>query len=196
MGPFRNGGLTTWQQEFWRPSSRSASLLTSLRLNFDSWTLNTYGPLHAVAGTDIQQVNFHVDVRGDHATLIRNIGARGTVLLKNVNNALPLNKPKFLAVIRDDAGPNLLQIITISMRNYCAWDNNCQVFVRDLYRHICECPSAVTSFIFLGSKHISCRVSVTYAWSPLVSLLQEELAWFPSHFSSSVCLQESLPCSI
>jgi beta-glucosidase len=77
-------------------------------INFDSWTLNTYGPLHAVAGTDIQQVNFHVDVRGNHAALIRNIGARGTVLLKNVNNALPLNKPKFLAVIGDDAGPNSL----------------------------------------------------------------------------------------
>jgi beta-glucosidase-like glycosyl hydrolase len=77
-------------------------------INFDSWTLNTYGPLHASVGSDIQQVNFHVDVRGDHATLIRNIGARGTVLLKNSNNALPLNKPKFVAVIGEDAGPNVL----------------------------------------------------------------------------------------
>jgi hypothetical protein len=76
-------------------------------INFDSWTLDTYGPLHAAVGADIQQVNFHVDVRGDHASVIRNIGARGTVLLKNTNNALPLSKPKFLAVIGEDAGPNL-----------------------------------------------------------------------------------------
>ena len=77
-------------------------------INFDSWTLNTYGPLHASIGSDIQQVNFHVDVRGDHAALIRDIGARGTVLLKNSNNTLPLNKPKFVAVIGEDAGPNML----------------------------------------------------------------------------------------
>lgn len=77
-------------------------------INFDSWTLDTYGPLHYAVGQDIQQVNFHVDVRGDHASLIRDIGARSTVLLKNTNNALPLSKPKFLAVIGEDAGPNLL----------------------------------------------------------------------------------------
>lgn len=76
-------------------------------INFDSWTLDTYGPLHASVGANIQQVNWHVDVRGDHASLIRNIGARSTVLLKNLNNALPLSKPKFVAVIGDDAGPNL-----------------------------------------------------------------------------------------
>ncbi|KAG4436170.1 hypothetical protein IFR05_008330 [Cadophora sp. M221] len=76
-------------------------------INFDSWTLNTFGPLHASVGANIQQVNWHVDVRGHHASLIRDIGARATVLLKNVDNTLPLNKPKFLAVIGDDAGPNI-----------------------------------------------------------------------------------------
>jgi beta-glucosidase len=76
-------------------------------INFDSWTLDTYGPLHASIGANVQQVNWHVDVRGDHASLIRNIGARSTVLLKNLNNALPLSKPKFVAVIGEDAGPNL-----------------------------------------------------------------------------------------
>jgi beta-glucosidase len=75
-------------------------------INFDSWTLNTFGPLYATANSGFQQINFHVDVRSDHASLIRNIGARGTVLLKNLNNALPLKKPKFVAVIGEDAGPN------------------------------------------------------------------------------------------
>lgn len=73
-------------------------------INFNSFTLETYGPVHASVGGDIQQVNWHVDVRGDHASVIRNIGARATVLLKNVNNALPLSKPKFVAVIGEDAG--------------------------------------------------------------------------------------------
>lgn len=75
-------------------------------INFNSWTADTIGPLHASVGANIQQVNFHVDVRRDHDILIRNIGARATVLLKNINNALPLKKPKFLAVIGEDAGPN------------------------------------------------------------------------------------------
>lgn len=75
-------------------------------INFNSWTSDTIGPLHASVGKNIQQVNFHVDVRRDHDILIRNIGARATVLLKNTNNALPLKKPKFLAVIGEDAGPN------------------------------------------------------------------------------------------
>lgn len=43
--------------------------------------------------------------------LIREIGAAGTVLLKNTNGALPLKKPKSLAIIGTDAkvsplGPN------------------------------------------------------------------------------------------
>ncbi|OAA56347.1 beta-glucosidase 1 precursor [Niveomyces insectorum RCEF 264] len=75
-------------------------------INFDSWTLDTYGPVHFAAGVGNQQINMHVDVRGEHAQIIREIGAKGTVLLKNVGNTLPLNKPKFLAVIGDDAGPN------------------------------------------------------------------------------------------
>jgi len=76
-------------------------------INFDSWSSATYGPLHASVGENIQQINFHVDVRRDHGDLIRNIGSRATVLLKNTNNALPLKKPKFVAVIGQDAGPNL-----------------------------------------------------------------------------------------
>ncbi|PQE12947.1 beta-glucosidase 1 precursor protein [Rutstroemia sp. NJR-2017a BBW] len=75
-------------------------------INFSSWTLDTYGPVHYAAQKDVQQINFHVDVRGDHGALIRNIAARSTVLLKNTNNALPLSKPKFVAVIGEDAGPN------------------------------------------------------------------------------------------
>lgn len=45
-----------------------------------------------------------VDVRDDHAELIREIGSAGTVLLKNTNNALPLKSPKNIGVFGNDAG--------------------------------------------------------------------------------------------
>lgn len=76
-------------------------------INFSSWTLDTYGPVHYAVSQGYQQINQHVDVRGEHASLIREIGAKATVLLKNTNNTLPLSKPKFVAVIGEDAGPNL-----------------------------------------------------------------------------------------
>lgn len=44
-----------------------------------------------------------VDVRGDHSRLIREIGAAGTVLVKNVGGALPFGKPRFLNVYGYDA---------------------------------------------------------------------------------------------
>ncbi|KAF2847011.1 glycoside hydrolase family 3 protein [Plenodomus tracheiphilus IPT5] len=43
------------------------------------------------------------DVRGNHAELIRRHGAAGSVLLKNVNGALPLKNPKNVAVFGNDA---------------------------------------------------------------------------------------------
>ncbi|KAF2124987.1 glycoside hydrolase family 3 protein [Dothidotthia symphoricarpi CBS 119687] len=43
------------------------------------------------------------DVRGNHAELIRRHGAEASVLLKNVNGALPLKAPKNIAVFGNDA---------------------------------------------------------------------------------------------
>ncbi|KAH6849656.1 glycosyl hydrolase family 3 N terminal domain-containing protein [Chaetomium sp. MPI-CAGE-AT-0009] len=74
-------------------------------INFSFWTLDTYGPVHWVAKQGYQEINSHVDVREDHGKLIREIAAKGTVLLKN-SGSLPLKKPKFVAVIGEDAGPN------------------------------------------------------------------------------------------
>lgn len=44
------------------------------------------------------------DVRGDHASLIRKIGAAGTVLLKNVNNTLPLKNASNIGIFGNSAG--------------------------------------------------------------------------------------------
>ncbi|KAF5695644.1 glycosyl hydrolase family 3 N terminal domain-containing protein [Fusarium denticulatum] len=51
------------------------------------------------------------DVRGDHASLIRKIGADGIVLLKNLNNTLPLEAPKNLGIFGNDASPLINGIV-------------------------------------------------------------------------------------
>jgi hypothetical protein len=61
-------------------------------VNFDTFKPN--GPLDE-----------HVNVQGNHAEIIRKVGAASTILLKNENGTLPLRKPRTLAMIGSDAGP-------------------------------------------------------------------------------------------
>ncbi|KAK9235318.1 glycosyl hydrolase family 3 N terminal domain-containing protein [Lipomyces kononenkoae] len=80
-----------------------------LRQNID------YPPIDPESG-DINSLGVHpyldtfkfgpanVDVRGTHAQLIRELGAAGTVLLKNIDGTLPLNAPKTIGVFGNDAG--------------------------------------------------------------------------------------------
>ncbi|KAF4999497.1 hypothetical protein FGRMN_2426 [Fusarium graminum] len=74
-------------------------------INFSSWTRDTFGFLQTYAQENLEKVNHGVNVMHDHKKHIREAGAKGSVLLKNTGS-LPLNKPKFLAVIGEDAGPN------------------------------------------------------------------------------------------
>ncbi|EIW56948.1 beta-glucosidase [Trametes versicolor FP-101664 SS1] len=50
--------------------------------------------------------NAHVDVQADHYKIVREIGAAGSVLLKNTDSALPLKKPRSIALIGNDSGPS------------------------------------------------------------------------------------------
>ena len=80
---------------------------TSVPVNFDSWTLDTFGYQHYFVKEAYGLINEHVDVRAEHGSLIRRIGSASTVLLKNTNNALPLTgKEKLTAVFGEDAGGN------------------------------------------------------------------------------------------
>ena len=49
------------------------------------------------------QKHIPVNVQDDHSELIREIGAAGTILVKNTNNTLPFGNPKFLSVYGYDA---------------------------------------------------------------------------------------------
>jgi beta-glucosidase len=76
-------------------------------INFDSWTLDTYGYEHWAANQGYGVINEHVDVRGNHAQIIRQIGSASAVLLKNVDGALPLTgKEQLVGVFGEDAGSN------------------------------------------------------------------------------------------
>ncbi|KAI0023941.1 glycoside hydrolase family 3 protein [Xylariomycetidae sp. FL0641] len=79
---------------------------TQIDINYSSWTNETVGPQYWAAKMGNTTVNEHVNVQGDHAALIREIGAKSVVLLKNTNNVLPLVDPGSIAAIGEDAGDN------------------------------------------------------------------------------------------
>jgi hypothetical protein len=64
--------------------------------NFDAWF-----PLDDTK-------NGHVDVRDDHWKVVRDIATASIVLLKNTGDALPLNKPRSIALFGSDAAPPTL----------------------------------------------------------------------------------------
>jgi beta-glucosidase len=72
--------------------------------NFNSWTYEEYGYQSFYSKRNYKRVNQNVDVRADHANIIHEVAAKSTVLLKNVDGALPLRKPKQIAVFGSDAG--------------------------------------------------------------------------------------------
>lgn len=74
--------------------------------NFNSWSPETFGYKIAASQSNYGQINFHVDVQGDHKKDIREMGAKSTVLLKNSKQTLPMKKPKSIAVIGEDAHDN------------------------------------------------------------------------------------------
>ncbi|EPS37355.1 hypothetical protein H072_8969 [Dactylellina haptotyla CBS 200.50] len=74
-------------------------------VNLDSWTTDVYGFENWFAKENYRIVNGNVDVRGTHATLIREVAAKGTVLLKN-NGSLPLGRVRQIAVFGSDATDN------------------------------------------------------------------------------------------
>ncbi|KAJ5966513.1 CAZyme family GH3 [Penicillium waksmanii] len=83
--------------------------------NFSSWTNKKMGKLHPGSPDDhsSEEVNkFVIAQQSQHATIAREIAAEGTVLLKNLNNTLPLLRTvsspdgKYrVGIFGEDAGP-------------------------------------------------------------------------------------------
>ncbi|EJD05236.1 glycoside hydrolase [Fomitiporia mediterranea MF3/22] len=68
--------------------------------NYPAVNFNAFNPVDPAT-------NENVDVQDDHDKLVREIGAASTVLLKNKNGTLPLNKPRRITLFGTDAGPQI-----------------------------------------------------------------------------------------
>jgi beta-glucosidase len=102
------GNLTAYVQNGTIPEARVDDMATRI---LASWYLlgqdspdypktnfNLFSPLD-------EATNEHIDVQDNHGNLVREIDTSSFVLLKNVNGALPLKKPRKLILIGSDAGP-------------------------------------------------------------------------------------------
>ena len=75
-------------------------------VNFDSFTTQEYGSVSLLSNAEPSLVNEDVPVRGNYKSIVREIGAASTVLLKN-NGILPLTgQERHIALIGKDAGSN------------------------------------------------------------------------------------------
>ncbi|KAA8905769.1 extracellular beta-glucosidase/cellulase BGL3 precursor [Sphaerosporella brunnea] len=72
--------------------------------NFNSWTTDEYGYPNFFSQQDYKRINQDINVQADHYKVIRDIGAKSAVLLKNVGGALPLHKPRQIGLFGSDAG--------------------------------------------------------------------------------------------
>ncbi|KAM3077405.1 hypothetical protein ACMFMG_006750 [Clarireedia jacksonii] len=79
--------------------------------NYPSVDPSTTPILGKLYGIDVGAEVPARDVRGNHSALIRSVAAAGTVLLKNTNNTLPLQKPLNIGVFGNDA-PDLTDGLT------------------------------------------------------------------------------------
>ena len=96
------GNLTAYVQNGSIPESRLDDMATRIvggwyflhqdDSSYPTVNFNAFNPVDPAT-------NERVDVQDDHYKVVREIGAASTVLLKNVNGTLPLNKPRSLVLI-------------------------------------------------------------------------------------------------
>lgn len=106
-----NAGLDYGSSQYWSSETMLAAInngsLTTARLN-DMVIRNIIG--YYKLGQDsssfpsLSEAGDYVDPRGNHSKLARQAASDSIVLLKNTNNALPISKPKKLAIFGYHAG--------------------------------------------------------------------------------------------
>ncbi|PBP21107.1 beta-glucosidase D [Diplocarpon rosae] len=109
-----NGGLDLGSSSIWSNATLQAGLAngTFTQARLDDMAVRTvigYFKAGLDNGTQPAYVDADadVDVRSDHAKIVRTNGAASLVLLKNTNNALPLSKPRSVAIFGSHAGPSM-----------------------------------------------------------------------------------------
>jgi beta-glucosidase len=112
-----NGGLDFGSSSIWSNSTLQEGLnngsFTQERLD-DMAVRNVIGYYYVNLNNGSQPSyvgsDAYVDVRANHSKIVRTNGAASLALLKNTNNALPLSKPKSIALFGAGgpimAGPN------------------------------------------------------------------------------------------
>ena len=141
-------------------------------INFSSWTKLTYGPIHTPIQSPIGQVNEHVDVRADHFQIIREVGRASIVLLKNVNNALPLKgTERQVGLFGNDAGSNPNGASGCPNRN-CYNGTLAQGFGSGTadFTYLVTPEQAIQNYILTNTKATSQTVTDNYADDAIQSL--------------------------
>ncbi|KAJ8503282.1 hypothetical protein ONZ45_g10999 [Pleurotus djamor] len=108
IGSYFGGNLTTYVQNGTIPRTRLEDMATRILAGW--YLLNQDSPEFPAVNFNgnnpaDEMTNEHVDVQDDHHTVVRDIGAASIVLLKNINNTLPLQKPRSILLAGSDAGP-------------------------------------------------------------------------------------------
>ena len=102
------GNLTAYVQNGTIPEARVDDMATRILAawyllgqdspSYPHTNFNAFHPLD-------EATNEHIDVQDDHDVLVRKIDTASMVLLKNVDGALPLKKPRTIVLVGSDAGP-------------------------------------------------------------------------------------------
>jgi beta-glucosidase len=105
---YYGANLTTYVENGTIPEARVDDMATRILAswyllgqdspNYPKTNFNAFVPLD-------EATNEHIDVQDGHGKLVREIDTSSIVLLKNVNGALPLKKPRKIVLIGSDAGP-------------------------------------------------------------------------------------------
>lgn len=75
-------------------------------VNFDTFTTQAYGRVRLLTMSPPTLVNDDVSVRGEYRSIIREMGAASTVLLKNTGNLPLTGQERHVAIIGNDSGSN------------------------------------------------------------------------------------------
>ncbi|KAJ7590829.1 glycoside hydrolase family 3 protein [Mycena floridula] len=108
LGSYFGGNLTEYVQNGTIPRARLEDMATRILASW--YLLGQDSPTYPAVNFNgnkpgDEATNEHIDVQDDHFKLVREMGAASTVLLKNIRNALPLQKPRSILLAGTDAGP-------------------------------------------------------------------------------------------